>query len=195
MALWRLTLPLVPAPMPTTVSLKVSVSSAAGAVKTGRAVSAPLPASYVTVVPADWDQEYVMLAPQGSSCPAAASATPRVTLPPCTTSIPASAALATGTKRALPGLPCSDRVVRPVSFSKISRRQRQEVVAVQLEACQPGQPVEHAGRDRLQIVVVQLERGQRVVQPLEHAGRQGPSDRCCRDPGRRSRRDRRSPPA
>ena len=43
-ALWRLTLPLLDtAPLPVTVSVKVSVPS--GAVKTGRAVSAPLSAS------------------------------------------------------------------------------------------------------------------------------------------------------
>ena len=104
-------------PLPVTVSVKVSVSSAAGAVKLGRAVvQFPAPCD----APAVWDHECVTLLPQGSSYPAAASAAPRVTLAPCTTSIPPfGPALATGTKRALPGLPCSERVVRPVRFSKI----------------------------------------------------------------------------
>ena len=44
-ALWRLTLPLDTAPLPVTVSVKVSVPSAAGAVKLGLAVFAPLSAS------------------------------------------------------------------------------------------------------------------------------------------------------
>ena len=55
-----MTLPLDAAPLPVTVSVKVSVSSSAGAVKLGRTVAAPLPVSYVTAVPADWDQEGVV---------------------------------------------------------------------------------------------------------------------------------------
>ena len=65
--LWRLVLPSVVAPLPVTVSVKVSVPPVAGAVKLGRAVSAPFPTSYVTVVPAGSVQLRLTLVPQGSS--------------------------------------------------------------------------------------------------------------------------------
>ena len=60
------------------------------------------------------------LLPQGSSDPAAAPLTPRVTLPSEATSIPPSGpAFAVGLKRAVPGLPCSVRSVSCFSGSKI----------------------------------------------------------------------------
>ena len=122
-ALWRLSLPLVVAPLPVTVSVKLSVPSAAGAVKTGRAVFVPFPASYVTVVLAGTCvQACSTLLPQGSSYPAAAPSPPRVTPVASwgTSSIPPSGpAFAIGTKSALPELSARFSCVSFVSFSKI----------------------------------------------------------------------------
>ena len=103
-------------PLPVTVRVKVSVPSAVGAVKTGRAVVAPVS---VPPVPAVRVQAQVTLSPQGSSKPFSAPSTPSVTVPPEATSIPpADPALAMGLKRALPGLWSSRGSARFVSFSK-----------------------------------------------------------------------------
>ena len=106
-------------PLPVTVRRKLWVSSSVvtGAVKV--ACAALLSAS-VPPAPAVWVQERVTFLPQGSSKPFAASASPRVTVPPEATSIPPSGpAFAIGLKRALPGLSFRISSISTVSFSKI----------------------------------------------------------------------------